>query len=576
MAYPVLPLSIRGLFNKSSMNQLILPALQRDYVWKAKDICKLFDSLLQGYPINTMMFWNVSNIASQPIAFYQFLSPNYTEGDTNTLFNTSVCPLGQQFDVVIDGQQRITSLLIGFSGSYKTPKAKTPSYLYLRLDKANTNPDLIYDFQFLSASKLSANQAKGEVWFRVMDVLNPSFNVIGTLNVLGMINNAYAQLTLNNLANIVTNNNVLHYYDISGSNIDDVLEIFVRTNSGGYTLKKGDLLMSALTVNWANAGYPLNARDYVEDIIDDVETIGYKIDKDWVFNAFLMLTGANISLKVSAFMTGHVAATIYNYNLAIRESINKAFQFVASFHLLEKGLTTKLAVLPIAYFIYKFGLAKTSILSTNSMSAVYGDMRKFLFRAIVQNLFEAGTDEIIKGLRNIIDTKGTKNMFPYADIEAAYSKLKVTASDITKLLDTRKANAFPVLNIIYALGYDGGYGCSCPVPNNDFDVDHMHPKKGFESSALSTITFTTANDSALANDKVTFDTIPNLELLDTSTNRSKNKQPLASWLAGVPVANQTKLAKDHFFDGLPTGLQDFGTFINGRKGRLEQVLRTQL
>ena len=145
MAYPVLPLSIRGLFNKSSMNQLILPALQRDYVWKAKDICKLFDSLLQGYPINTMMFWNVSNIASQPIAFYQFLSPNYTEGDTNTLFNTSVCPSGQQFDVVIDGQQRITSLLIGFSGSYKTPKAKTPSYLYLRLDKANTNPDLIYD-----------------------------------------------------------------------------------------------------------------------------------------------------------------------------------------------------------------------------------------------------------------------------------------------------------------------------------------------------------------------------------------------------------------------------------------------
>lgn len=558
------------------MNQLILPALQRDYVWKAKDICKLFDSLLQGYPINTMMFWNVSNIASQPIAFYQFLSPNYTEGDVNTLFNTSVCPSSQQFDVVIDGQQRITSLLIGFSGSYKTPKAKTPSYLYLRLDKANTNPDLIYDFQFLSSSKLSANQAKGEVWFKVMDVLNPSFNVIGTLNNLGLINNEYAQLSLNKLANIVTNNNVLHYYDISGSDIDDVLEIFVRTNSGGYTLKKGDLLMSALTVNWANAGYLLNARDYIEDIIDDVERIGYKIDKDWVFNAFLMLTGASISLKVSAFMTGGIAATIYNHNNTIRESISKAFQLVASFHLLEKGLTTKLAVLPIAYFIYKFSLAKTSILSTNSMSAAYGDMRKFLFRAIAQNLFEAGTDEIIKGLRDIINAKGTKNIFPYGDMEAAYSKLKVTTPDIAKLLDTRKANAFPVLNIIYALGYDGGFGCSCPVPNNDYDVDHMHPKKGFEPSALSTIAFTTPNDSALANDKVTFDTIPNLELLDASTNRSKNKQSLVNWLAGVSAADQAKLPKDHFFNRLPTGLNDFGTFIGNRKQQLDQVLTKML
>lgn len=118
MANPVLSLSIRGLFSKSSMNQLILPALQRDYIWKAKDICKLFDSLLQGYSINTMMFWNVSNIASQPIAFYQFLSPDYTEGDTNTLFNTSVCPMAQQFDVVIDGLMTKLHLILFQTWSY--------------------------------------------------------------------------------------------------------------------------------------------------------------------------------------------------------------------------------------------------------------------------------------------------------------------------------------------------------------------------------------------------------------------------------------------------------------------------
>jgi len=572
MAYRVLPMSICTLLNKIATNQIILPSLQRDFVWKQKDICKLFDSLMQGYPINTMMFWEVTRIASQPIAFYQFLSSDYTEGDANKLFCTKAVSDTQPFDVVIDGQQRITSLLVGFAGSYKTPKAKNPSYLYLRLDKANTNSELNYDFQFLSDPKLTVNKEKGEIWFRVSDVLDPSFNVVGTLQKLGVLDNDYAQVSLNNLMNLVRNNDIIHYYNIPSSNIDDVLEIFVRTNSGGYSLKKGDLLMSTLTVNWANAGYLVSARDFVEDIIDDVALIGYKIDKDWVFNAFLMLTGSDISLKVSSFMTGTIAADIYAKKVEIRESIRKAFSLVAAFHLLEKGLTTKLAVLPIAYYIYKFCLTKVAILPTNGMSAVYNDMRKFIFRAIVQNLYDASTDEITKDLREIINNKATKTLFPYTEIVSNFPKLNVTYSNVRALLQTRKANAFPILNIIYALGYDNGLCSCCPIPSNEYDVDHMHPKKDFEASNLSSITFATSNDEQLAKDGVTYDMLPNLELFDAPTNRSKNKQSLNTWLHNVNPAEQEKLPKDHFFSGLPLVLSQFGTFVTKREDLLEKVL----
>ena len=36
-----------------------LPAIQRKFIWKPHQIIALFDSILQGYPINTFMMWHV-------------------------------------------------------------------------------------------------------------------------------------------------------------------------------------------------------------------------------------------------------------------------------------------------------------------------------------------------------------------------------------------------------------------------------------------------------------------------------------------------------------------------------------
>ena len=182
MAYPIQKKSIAALLQDVASNSLILPALQRDFVWRPKDICKLFDSLMQGYPINTMMFWKTKNLQNQPISFYQFLPADHVEGTNNPSFNTKAIAPEALFHIAIDGQQRITSLWIGLTGSYKTSRAKYPSSLYLRLDTSNTNTDLKYDFQFLTQTKLNSNQKKGEVWFKVSDVMKPSFNLFAGKN----------------------------------------------------------------------------------------------------------------------------------------------------------------------------------------------------------------------------------------------------------------------------------------------------------------------------------------------------------------------------------------------------------
>ena len=47
----------------ANSNGWFLPAVQRPYVWGSryeseKYICKLFDSILNGYPIGTIIVWN--------------------------------------------------------------------------------------------------------------------------------------------------------------------------------------------------------------------------------------------------------------------------------------------------------------------------------------------------------------------------------------------------------------------------------------------------------------------------------------------------------------------------------------
>ena len=42
-----------------SANKYVLSSIQREYVWNTTQIETLFDSLIQDYPIDAFLFWNV-------------------------------------------------------------------------------------------------------------------------------------------------------------------------------------------------------------------------------------------------------------------------------------------------------------------------------------------------------------------------------------------------------------------------------------------------------------------------------------------------------------------------------------
>ena len=46
-------LTLKEALEDVSKNLYVLPAIQREFVWDAEQICRLFDSLMQGYSPTT-------------------------------------------------------------------------------------------------------------------------------------------------------------------------------------------------------------------------------------------------------------------------------------------------------------------------------------------------------------------------------------------------------------------------------------------------------------------------------------------------------------------------------------------
>lgn len=92
--------SIEELIPLLESGKYLLPSFQRQYVWDEDDIKDLIDSIINNYPIGTVILWKPSNAAVSEID--PFSKP---------LLDVSGANHKEKF-YVIDGQQRLTSLLL--------------------------------------------------------------------------------------------------------------------------------------------------------------------------------------------------------------------------------------------------------------------------------------------------------------------------------------------------------------------------------------------------------------------------------------------------------------------------------
>ena len=377
MAYET-PLTIAEIVNDISANKYVLPSIQREFVWGTPQIERLFDSIMQGYPIGTFLFWELTNEQITSYTFYSFLQ-NYHE--KNARHNPRINLAGNQNAMaVLDGQQRLTSIYIGLTGSYayRTPRKQWKNdaaflerRLYLNIVGPAKNDTDKYEFSFLTEGE--AENDNEHYWFAVGNILN--MPELGDVMRYLMSNIVYsyskeqaefANNALGALYKAVHEQRSISYYKVKNEQLDTVLQIFIRVNSGGTILSYSDLLLSIASAQWKE----LDARKEITDFVDEINSIGYgfNVNKDFVLKASLVLSDfRDIAFKVDNFNKTNMLKIEQNWQTIIK-SVALAFQLVASFGFSRENLTSNNAVIPIAYYLMTIGNPPSFVTSTSTTS----------------------------------------------------------------------------------------------------------------------------------------------------------------------------------------------------------------
>lgn len=574
-------ITIKKAMQNIVTNKYLLPAIQRKYVWSTYQVERLFDSIMRGYPINSFMLWEITDDRiRQDYKFYSFIK-DYCQYFNETNPDASTRLLGNDFFAVIDGQQRLASLYIGLDGTYRYKKPNKwwidceenmpTRWLYLDLSEqmtSDTDDGMMYRFSFLSQEDLDRYEDNSNAnWFRVGKVLdfNDLTDVNSYLNEHGLASNRFAQDTLCKLWDKINRDEIINYLVIPYQDQNKVLDVFVRTNAGGTSLTFSDLLMSISSANWKDH----DARKEIEDTMNDVFRYGnpnFLFSQDNILKTILVMESDDIRFRLDNFTRKKVEGFEKSWD-KIRKSIVATFNFLDNLGYSNATLPSKNAVIPIIYYVYKKDCDQSIVKSTFSEED-RKNIVKWLNLSLIKGVFGGQSDSVLKKIRDVIKEEPTRN-FPFDRIVKAFEtdpaknySLDDAFIDSILLEQYGSPTATLVLQLLYqdkVLRYGKAVA-----------QDHMHPRAVFEDTArLSALNLSTEQVEFFTNPQ-NYNSVLNLQLLESSENASKNDASLADWVQSRGLKNYELLVDPD----VSLDIKDFEAFIESRKRVLRDKLKS--
>jgi uncharacterized protein with ParB-like and HNH nuclease domain len=570
------PITIRQAIDRINRNEFLLPSFQREFVWRSEQIEKLFDSLMKGYPISSMLFWKVKGETKTEFRFYKFLQSYIEKHQThNELIGTDGV---NDFSAILDGQQRLTALYIGLCGSYASKEYKRQSYysqanypdrhLYLNLSSTYNEEESDSTYKFYFWNKADTSEVDiyvdedGEKWFKVGRIL--SLKKDDTLDDF-LDENTFEKeekKLIRKLDRVIHTEPIINFYEEEDQAPDKAVNIFVRINSGGTSLGFSDILLSIAVANWKK-----DARTEILGLVDQVNEKGYSISKDYILKAFLFLYHKDVRFQITSFKNDFITKIETNWE-NIRNAILSVFETIQTFGLNGFTLTTNNATLPILYYIYH-----RNIWNQFATKKIYEDdrliMRKWLFNILVRRTFGGQGDTVLTQARKAfikehqvgeIDEMVT---FPASEVNVEIKRITEIGDDfIEGLLSTQKDSqySFPILALLYP---------NLDYKNNNFHQDHLHPAASYDDLP---------DEIKQGYGWGVYNSILNLQMLDANENMSKNAGPLEIWVESQTISgDKIRFLNDRLIPGdTSLMLSDFAVFIERRKGILIAKLKELL
>lgn len=539
-----------------------LPNIQRPFVWSEDQIARLFDSIMREYPISTLLVWKTK----EPIKHRAFID-NYHRDIKLTDFHKPENNHSKM--MVLDGQQRLQSLYIGLKGSYSGTSREL--YLDILSGELVSPEDIRYRFSFLEKSQAAWP------WVRFKDIVFVT-SKLDTQIAKEIKALAPATLSTEDAEKIETNigrarqefvnNDNLTYQELDGIDnpnayrIDDIVEIFIRANSGGTKLGKSDLLFSLLIASWDDADRE------IESLLEDLNQGGFDFDRDFILKACLTILGKGARYDVEKFRDGKTKHEIISNWEAIATSIKDVRDFVVSKTYIrsDKALPSYLALIPIIYYRYHY--AKKFNVNTT--------LSEYLLRSLVTGVFGGSPDNLIdKIVRNIKETGDFDLKEVFGVILADNRNLEITTDVIFGQNYTSRT-----IHLFFNLWYLN-FNYTPALDGNGPQIDHIFPQSLLKS--VKDVNPESGKLNLLHYSQAQRDQIANCMLLTAEENGFGGKcaQPPSAWFDLSRFSNEEAQAtyfKLHLIPPDPElwKLENYEKFVEARKLLIEEKFKHML
>jgi uncharacterized protein with ParB-like and HNH nuclease domain len=357
-----------------------LPNIQRPFVWSEDQICRLFDSILREYPISTLLVWKTTSA----IRRRKFID-NWK--DTLRLSDFYVPEDTKKKCLVLDGQQRLQSLWIGLCGSYEGREL----FFDILSGEVAAPDDVKYKFRFLTPvvefpwvrfkDLVFTTKKKRELQEEVESTASIPLSDAEKNKVtdhLDLIDRTFKMDEVITYQELDSIDNPTLYTE------DDVVEVFIRANSGGTRLGKSDLLFSLLSASWEVAD------EEMEDLLESLNKHGFLFDRDFVLKTSLALLGQGARYEVAKFRKPGVREEVESKWTDIARAIQDVLDFVRgkTFIQCDKALPTYLVLIPLVYVRYHYPRAWKEA----------QELDTYLLRSSMAGAFSGNVDNLLDGL----------------------------------------------------------------------------------------------------------------------------------------------------------------------------------
>lgn len=469
------PHSLFRLLEDIDASRLLLPHIQRPFVWEREQMGRLFDSLMRNYPIQTFLLWRTK----EEIRARRFMPLINPDADLSEFYDSGKSAEGVEKVFVLDGQQRLQTLHCIFRGGIKEETgAVSEAYFDITAGDAPADDgECLYQLRF-SPEKL------GLPHFRVRD-LSERFAASNPLTAADDLNDTLSATLVETPEarrarerrvrnNIVQLHSLLHHDKFFWADELDgvasqypyrrILEIFVRVNSGGTKLTAGDLMFAAMKEGWDDI------EERVEQTVDLLNGGRLSIDGDFVLKALLLAHGEGAEVQTEKFYGARGEGLLAKME-ADWDRAEQAFKELRDFmvqHLrlsADRLIRSYNALVPL--FDFLFHNPKPTEGARVAMGAYYHKAQLF-------GWFSSQTDATLNVLHGIVG-KPMAGAFPIAAIKTYFKTSRSAPTELSAghLLDTRLRPL--LLNVVY---YDkwGASPFDIAFKGNEPHVDHIYPQ----------------------------------------------------------------------------------------------------